>query len=232
MHDIGIVSLGGVRVGAFDRRSRTFALGLPSRANPTVLEILVEAMGRVNFGQEIHDSKGLHGPVFLGDSELTGWEMFLLPLDAEQLEHLAYASLPEKHGPGFFHFDIELKETGDTFLDCVRSVKAWSGSMDITLDASGISARSKHCLCLVPGCTRAATSSWCLISWVTMALPNWRVGKTGRGSAPPGTGYPFRHRTLARVRVPGASVVEGSFPQGGNVQEIHFPQNIRVVILL
>ncbi|PTX94864.1 beta-galactosidase [Spartobacteria bacterium LR76] len=228
VHDIGIVSLGGVRVGAFDRRSRTFALGLPSRANPTVLEILVEAMGRVNFGQEIHDSKGLHGPVFLGDSELTGWEMFLLPLDAEQLEHLAYASLPENHGPGFFHFDIELKETGDTFLDLRPFGKGmvwvnghnlgrfWNIGPQQTLFVPGPwlhPGRNKFVVLDLLGDDGAPKLAGLEKPVVDQLRPEL---DTLSG-----------HRTLARVRVPGASVVEGSFPQGGNVQEIHFPQNIR-----
>ncbi len=61
-HDIGLVDLDGKRIGSFDRRNRAFWLRLPEREKPAELAILVEAMGRVNFGDGIHDRKGLHGP--------------------------------------------------------------------------------------------------------------------------------------------------------------------------
>ena len=60
--DIGLVDLDGERIGSFDRRNRAFWLRLPEREKPAELAILVEAMGRVNFGDGIHDRKGLHGP--------------------------------------------------------------------------------------------------------------------------------------------------------------------------
>ena len=50
-----------------DRRNNSFKLRLPERKKSATLDILVEAMGRVNFGQEVHDRKGLHAPVKLDD---------------------------------------------------------------------------------------------------------------------------------------------------------------------
>ena len=45
-----------------DRRSRRFRVDVPERTAEATLDILVEAMGRVNFGVEVHDRKGLHAP--------------------------------------------------------------------------------------------------------------------------------------------------------------------------
>ncbi len=126
VNDIGLAYLDGARVGTFDRRTRLYKLTLPAREKPAVLEILVEAMGRVNFGQEVHDRKGLRGPVRLGGAELTGWEMVSLPLDAAHLGRLAFGpaaaplaanATPGRLTPGFHRFEVELKEAGDTFLD-------------------------------------------------------------------------------------------------------------------
>jgi len=135
VNDIGQLFLDGARVASFDRRHRVFFAKLPARENPAVLELLVEAMGRVNFGIEVHDRKGLRGPVLLGASELTNWEMFSLPLDATHLGRLVFepaapAALAADSAftrlrPGFHRFEVELKEIGDTFLD----LRPWGKGM-------------------------------------------------------------------------------------------------------
>ena len=121
VHDFGYVYLDGRRVGFMDRRSRTFKVRLPERAKPARLDLLVEPMGRVNFGAEVHDQKGLHGPVRLvagaeQGMELTGWEVFRLPLDAKMLGGLTYAGA-KPEGPAFWRATLEVKDAGDTFLD-------------------------------------------------------------------------------------------------------------------
>ena len=52
IHDIGQVFLNGERIGFTDRRSQTFKVAVPERKAEATLDILVEAMGRVNFGPE------------------------------------------------------------------------------------------------------------------------------------------------------------------------------------
>ncbi len=75
-------------------------------------------MGRVNFGPEVHDRKGLRGPVRLGNQPLTGWEMYSLPLDSAQLGRLIFKpTSPPLAGPGFYRFEVHLPAVGDTFLD-------------------------------------------------------------------------------------------------------------------
>ena len=134
VNDVGLVYLDGTRVGVFDRRNRIYKLNLPAREKPAALEILVEAMGRVNFGQEVHDRKGLRGPVRLGAAELHDWEMVSLPLDDAHLGRLAFGpaaaprpvdAKPGRLTPGFHRFEVELKQVGDTFLD----VRHWGKGM-------------------------------------------------------------------------------------------------------
>jgi len=86
-----------------------------------VLDILVEAMGRVNFGKEVHDRKGIHGPVkiSLPDGQAvqpSSWQIYNLPLDAAMLGRLHYrkASNP---GPAFWRTEVSIQTPGDTFLD-------------------------------------------------------------------------------------------------------------------
>jgi beta-galactosidase len=116
VHDVGLVFLDGQRVGVMDRRSRRFSVQLPARNAPATLDILVEAMGRVNFGTEVHDRKGLHSPVQLGTTELTNWQIFSIPLDAPMLAGLKF-NPGNTTGPAFWRFNVNLDRTGDTWLD-------------------------------------------------------------------------------------------------------------------
>ncbi len=125
IHDIGQVFLDGVRIGFTDRRSQNFRVKLPARPQPATLDILVEAMGRVNFGVEVHDRKGIHGPVTLtpvGASlddarELRGWKIHRLTLDAAMLAGLTYTPAPATGGPGFWRATLKVEQPGDCFLD-------------------------------------------------------------------------------------------------------------------
>jgi beta-galactosidase len=121
VHDLGYVYLDGKRVGIFDRRNRKYTLQLPKRSAKATLDILVEAMGRVNFGVEVHDRKGLHAPVKLQPAggqpvELADWEVFNLPLDDAMRKGLQFGS-PKPDAPAFWKATVNLKEPRDTFLD-------------------------------------------------------------------------------------------------------------------
>jgi beta-galactosidase len=66
IHDFGFVLVDGVRVGVLDRRASACRLQIPARSKDATLDVLVEAMGRINFGAGISDHKGLIAPVTLG----------------------------------------------------------------------------------------------------------------------------------------------------------------------
>jgi len=118
VHDFGFVFLDGERVGVMDRRSGNFKVQLPERKNSATLDILVEAMGHVNFGAEVFDQKGIHAPVKLGGHKLTGWKIFNLPLDNKMLSHLKFSvSKANANGPAFYRATVNIEKPGDTFLD-------------------------------------------------------------------------------------------------------------------
>ena len=118
VHDFGFVYLNGERLGVMDRRSGSFKLPLPERKKEMSLDILVEAMGRVNFGVEVHDRKGLHTPVKYSGAELDAWQVFKLPLDAAMLAGLHYAPAKvSSNGPAFWRTKFAVEKPGDTFLD-------------------------------------------------------------------------------------------------------------------
>jgi beta-galactosidase len=117
VHDFAWVFLDGKQIGVMDRRHQTYSVPLPERTTPGQLDILVEAMGHVNFGWGIYDRKGLYAPAKLADSgPLTGWEVYSFPLDDAELSSLHYQTAPA-NGPAFWRGGFDLTQTGDTFLD-------------------------------------------------------------------------------------------------------------------
>ena len=116
VHDFGFVFLDGKQIGVMDRRTNLFTLQLPARQKESTLDILVEAVGRVNFGQEIHDRKGIHAPVTLNSNGLSGWKVFNLPLDNKMLGRLRFRNANES-GPAFWRATVKIDKPGDTFLD-------------------------------------------------------------------------------------------------------------------
>jgi beta-galactosidase len=79
------------------------------------LDILVEAMGRINFGPElVDDRKGIVGKVTLNGEELKPWLHYSLPLtDPAQWP---FARKPAS-GPSLYRGAFRLDALGDTFLD-------------------------------------------------------------------------------------------------------------------
>ena len=79
-------------------------------------DILVENMGRVNYGGKLMDHKGIHGVRFERTFHF-GWKMYPLPMN--NLEKLVYEkkdTLP-KNSPTFFKGNLEITEAPcDTFL--------------------------------------------------------------------------------------------------------------------
>ena len=117
VHDFGFVFLDGRRVAIADRRKPDGTIILPERAAAARLDILVEPMGRVNFGGEMADPKGMCGPVTLGGAALTGWKVYRLPLDGAMLKGLKFRAASAAPGPAFWRATVTLGQAADTFLD-------------------------------------------------------------------------------------------------------------------
>ena len=113
--DYALISQRGKILGILDRRKKETSLDV-SLAAGAPLEILVEAMGRINFGARlVDDRKGIVGSVKLNGAALKGWEMFPLPLD--NLHKLKFKTGRAQTGPAFYRAHFDLKPKGDTFFD-------------------------------------------------------------------------------------------------------------------
>jgi len=101
-------------IGKLDRRLKEQSLAVEAKKGET-LDILIENMGRINFGKDfIYDRKGITEKVSLDNQELKNWEIFSLPFD--NLSALKF-SKKTIDNPVFFRGSFDLKELGDTFLD-------------------------------------------------------------------------------------------------------------------
>ncbi|MCV2364259.1 beta-galactosidase [Paucibacter sp. DJ1R-11] len=122
LHDLASVYLDGRLIGHLDRRLGENSLELPaSDAAEPLLEILVEAMGRINFGPLLVDRKGITERVSLNGMTLLGWDHHPLPLRERWVQGLpaaaSVAALDPRPGR-FFKASFEITgRPADTFLD-------------------------------------------------------------------------------------------------------------------
>jgi len=119
LRDYAVVYVDGKKAGELNRIFKNYEVDVEIPFNG-ILELLVENMGRINYGAEIvHNSKGIISPVFVNDFEISGgWEMYKLPMDR----------VPEvKKGmvrdgvPVLYESVFNLDKPADTFLD----MSAW-----------------------------------------------------------------------------------------------------------
>jgi beta-galactosidase len=114
VRDFALLYQDGEHIGSLDRRFEQNTLPVQIKAQQQ-LDILVESMGRVNFGRHLGDSrKGLVGPVNLDGAEVTGWDIYPLPL--ADISQLPFTS-KRVQGPAFYRGRFFLPLLGDTFLD-------------------------------------------------------------------------------------------------------------------
>jgi beta-galactosidase len=114
LHDRAQVYQDGEEAGILERENpgKTLSVEIPPQGS--TLEFLVENMGRVNYGPELHDRKGITSGVFLGQQFLFGWTNRPLPLD--DLSGLRFSSVPAERCPAFFRAEFNVSTPADTYL--------------------------------------------------------------------------------------------------------------------
>lgn len=115
VRDYAIVFINGKRIGILDRRLNQDSLFLDI-AEECKLEILVENMGRINYGEFLNDNnKGITKAVFFDGQEVLNWKMFRIPFskfpEFESSENTMFFT------PVIKKASFDLPEIGDTYLD-------------------------------------------------------------------------------------------------------------------
>jgi len=104
-----LTTLFDLELQAAKKVDATFELG-------ATIDILVENMGRVNYGIHIErQRKGIDQQIQINNLIHHHWQHYPLPLD--NLEKLDFGRSYELGVPAFYQFTFNVDETGDTFLD-------------------------------------------------------------------------------------------------------------------
>ena len=131
MHDFSQVFIDGKYIGKVDRVKNEKSLTLPPVKKGQKLSILVEGMGRINFGRAIKDFKGIVGDVTISadvdNNEVTwkprewyqlaiddSYETAIKTLSSTKESNLKFSSDSKR---GYYRGYFNLKKVGDTFLN-------------------------------------------------------------------------------------------------------------------
>lgn len=99
-----------------DQLEKVFRLEEPAEGQ--VLDLLIENIGRVNFGTGLdRQRKGLTEGLQVNERRVYGFEIFPFPLDPEQVRRIRFDGVLNENTPAFCLFEFDAEETGDTFLD-------------------------------------------------------------------------------------------------------------------
>lgn len=130
-HDYAQIFVDGKYIGKLDRRNGEKQLTLPACPKGARLDILIEAMGRINFGRAIKDFKGITEQVELTMDidgypfvyNMKNWEVFNLEDTYEFYQGMDFQpiqSLTDDKGqriPGCYRGTFNVKKPSDTFLN-------------------------------------------------------------------------------------------------------------------
>lgn len=117
LRDYGIVYINGKRVGVLDRRLKQDSLQVDLPKGKVKLDILVENLGRINFGPYLlKNKKGITEHVLFSGKELKNWKMYGLPFST--IKGIAFKAGKINAGsPVIKKGTFDLKEVADTYLD-------------------------------------------------------------------------------------------------------------------
>ena len=132
VHDFAQVFIDGKYIGKIDRVKNEKSLLLPPVRKNAQIDILVEGMGRINFGRAIKDYKGIVGQVTLSaeidNNEVVWtpriWNNVMIPDSYENaVTALGYERINRENPTdldtkrGYYRGYFTLKKVGDTFLN-------------------------------------------------------------------------------------------------------------------
>lgn len=128
LRDYALIYINGEKIGELNRYYNNYSMDIDVPFNST-LEILVENMGRINYGPEIvNNTKGIISPVKINEIEIEGnWEMFKLPMDkapdfsniksSDVFQNVSVKTKSLQGRPIIYEGTFDLSEVGDTFID-------------------------------------------------------------------------------------------------------------------
>jgi beta-galactosidase len=125
VRDRAIIYLDMVQVGTMNRLKGNTTMFLNITNSIGKLSILIENMGRINYGNFLEDRKGMFGNVFLGNQILSHWKITAFPLnETSWLSQI----VPDKNVqlPAFYRTQFSLPKEYTTCLDTYLDTSGWT----------------------------------------------------------------------------------------------------------
>ena len=250
-HDYAQVFINGKFIGKVDRVKHEQTLKLPAVKKGDYLMILVEGMGRINFGRAIKDFKGIVSDVIItaevDNNEITWkprqWIKARLQDDYEtaknafQSRNRCVEVMPHMHngkcvevmpeGIGYYRGYFNLKKVGDTFLN----LENW-GKGQVYVNGYAVGRHwyiGPQQTLYVPGCWLKKGKNEVIV----LDVMGPRGEKTIEGLKKPiidklNLDRPQTHRLEGQtLDLTGEKpVLEGEFKAGNGWQEVKFPQPV------
>ncbi|MBY0216947.1 beta-galactosidase family protein [Paenibacillus illinoisensis] len=115
VHDRALVFVDGQFQGVLERGNDALSVSFEVPAEGANLSILVENMGRINYGPYLRDPKGITEGVRHGFQFLFDWTIHCMPLT--ELSGLQFGERSTNmEGPAFYRGNFQVNEAQDTFL--------------------------------------------------------------------------------------------------------------------
>jgi beta-galactosidase len=115
LRDYGLVFINGKRAAILDRRLAQDSVEVTLPAGKVTLDILVENLGRINFGPYLlKNKKGINGTVTLNGKAVQNWQQFKLPFDKQPA---VKAGTVKEDAPVLKEGSFTLNSVGDTYLN-------------------------------------------------------------------------------------------------------------------
>jgi beta-galactosidase len=118
LRDYALVFINGRRAGILDRRLGDSSINVEMPKGKVTLDILVENLGRINFGPYLlKNKKGITQKVLFNNQELEDWQMFSLPFNDINSVKRSSAVARNMEAPVIRKGNFHLSKIGDAYLD-------------------------------------------------------------------------------------------------------------------
>ena len=116
VHDRGYIYLDGKFIGIQYRNDKEPKNEVEIPAEGAKMSVLVENMGRVNYGAKLKDPKGITQGIGFGNNFVYHWKNYPLPLDDVSAVEFADSVQAFDGTPVFLKAEVEIDECCDTFI--------------------------------------------------------------------------------------------------------------------
>lgn len=121
VHDIAYVYINGELKHIYDRTKlkgkalfdESFSVKIPAFNGECKVDILVQALGRINYDRRMYDRKGLD-EIYLGGQAIVNWDIYCMELN--EAPSVKYSAIHSEY-PCFMKGNFKAEEKIDTFVD-------------------------------------------------------------------------------------------------------------------